>query len=176
MDGDVKVFRLTIDEFNQRIDEMKPPVAALGYNAQWPGPTIRATEGDKVRVIFTNNMKETTGVHFHGVEFDDFFQDGIPFVTQLPIIPGGTWTYEFTASRPGSLMYHSHHNATDQVGRGLLGAFVVEPKTRPPRTRSTGTTSGSRTTRSAGSRSTATASRRSCRSSRRAARRSGSGS
>ena len=128
MDGDVKVFRLTIDEFNQSIDEMKPPVAALGYNAQWPGPTIKATQGDKLRVIFTNNLKETTGVHFHGVEFDDFFQDGIPFVTQLPIIPGGTWTYEFTASRPGSLMYHSHHNATDQVGRGLLGAFVVEPK------------------------------------------------
>jgi FtsP/CotA-like multicopper oxidase with cupredoxin domain len=129
VDGNVKVFRLTIDEFNQSIDEMKPPVAALGYNAQWPGPTIKATEGDKLRVIFTNNMKETTGVHFHGVEFDDFFQDGIPFVTQLPIIPGGTWTYEFTAGRPGSLMYHSHHNATDQVGRGLLGAFVVEPKT-----------------------------------------------
>ncbi|HEX6986985.1 MAG TPA: multicopper oxidase domain-containing protein [Planctomycetaceae bacterium] len=128
IDGGVKVFKLTIDEHNQAIDEIKPPVAALGYNAQWPGPTIRVTQGDRVRAIFTNNLKETTGVHFHGVEFDDFFQDGIPFVTQLPIIPGGTWTYEFTASRPGSLMYHSHHNATDQVGRGLLGAFVVEPR------------------------------------------------
>jgi FtsP/CotA-like multicopper oxidase with cupredoxin domain len=131
LDGDVKVFKLTIDKIDQKIDELRPPVPALGYNKQWPGPTIRVTEGDKVRAIFTNNMDETTGVHFHGVEFADFFQDGIPFVTQKPIIPGETYTYEFTATRPGSLMYHSHHNATDQVGRGLLGAFIVEPKTSP---------------------------------------------
>ena len=131
LDGDVKVFRLTIDEIEQHIDELLPPIAALGYNGQWPGPTIRVTEGDKVRAIFTNNLKETTGVHFHGVEFDDFFQDGVPFVTQKPIIPGESYTYEFTAKNAGSLMYHSHHNATDQVGRGLLGAFIVEPKPDP---------------------------------------------
>ncbi len=129
--GDVKVFKLTIDEISQQIDEMKPPIAALGYNKQWPGPTIRVNQGDKVRAIFTNNLKETTSVHFHGVEFDDFFQDGVPFVTQKPITPGETYTYEFTARNAGSLMYHSHHNATDQVGRGLLGAFIVEPKVNP---------------------------------------------
>jgi len=129
LDGGVKVFRLTIDEISQQIDELKPPVAALGYNKQWPGPTIRVNQGDKVRAIFTNNLKESTGVHFHGVEFDDFFQDGVPFVTQKPIAPGETYTYEFTANNAGSLMYHSHHNATDQVGRGLLGAFLVEPNT-----------------------------------------------
>ena len=128
VDGEFKVFRLTIDEIEQQIDEMKPTVAALGYNKQTPGPTIRVTEGDKVRVIFTNNLKETTGVHFHGVEFDDFFMDGVPFVTQKPFAPGESFTYEFTANRSGSLMYHSHHNATDQVGRGLLGAFIVDPK------------------------------------------------
>ncbi len=131
MDGNVKVFKLTIDEINQRIDELMPPIAALGYNKQWPGPTIRVNQGDKVRAIFTNNLKETTSVHFHGVEFDDFFQDGVPFVTQKPITPGETYTYEFTAQNAGSLMYHSHHNATDQVGRGLLGAFIVEPKVNP---------------------------------------------
>jgi FtsP/CotA-like multicopper oxidase with cupredoxin domain len=125
--GDTKVFRLTIDEIDHRIDELMPPVKALGYNAQWRGPTIRVNQGDKVRVIFTNNMNETTGVHFHGVEFDDFFQDGVPFVTQKPFAPGEDYTYEFTAVNPGSLMYHSHHNATDQVGRGLLGAFIVDP-------------------------------------------------
>ena len=129
IDGDVKVFRLTIDEMDWQIDELMPPVKALGYNAQWPGPTIRVNQGDKVRVWFKNNLPETTGVHFHGVEFDDFFQDGIPFVTQKPIIPGEDYAYEFTAVNPGSLMYHSHHNATDQVGRGLLGAFIVDPPT-----------------------------------------------
>jgi FtsP/CotA-like multicopper oxidase with cupredoxin domain len=127
VDGDTKVFRLTIDEIDHRIDELMPPVKALGYNAQWPGPTIRVNQGDKVRAVFTNNLNETTGVHFHGVEFDDFFQDGVPFVTQKPFGPGEEYTYEFTAVNPGSLMYHSHHNATDQVGRGLLGAFIVDP-------------------------------------------------
>jgi FtsP/CotA-like multicopper oxidase with cupredoxin domain len=131
IDGGAKVFTLTIDEIQQQIDEVKPPVAALGYNGQWPGPTIKVTQGDRVRVVVTNNLKETTGVHFHGVLFDDFFQDGVPFVTQKPIVPGETYTYEFVANNAGSLMYHSHHNATDQVGRGLLGAFIVEPKTNP---------------------------------------------
>jgi FtsP/CotA-like multicopper oxidase with cupredoxin domain len=54
--------------------------------------------------------------------------DGVPHVTQEPILPGESFTYEFTARTPGSHMYHSHHNATDQVGRGLLGAFIVAPK------------------------------------------------
>jgi FtsP/CotA-like multicopper oxidase with cupredoxin domain len=54
--------------------------------------------------------------------------DGVPHITQEPIEPGASFTYEFTARTPGSHMYHSHHNATDQVGRGLLGAFIVEPK------------------------------------------------
>jgi FtsP/CotA-like multicopper oxidase with cupredoxin domain len=127
VEGGVKVFRLTIDKISHRIDELKEPVDALGYNGQWPGPTIRVKQGDRVRAIFTNNLDETTGVHFHGVEFDDFFQDGVPFVTQKPIVPGESYTYEFVARNAGSLMYHSHHNATDQVGRGLLGAFIVEP-------------------------------------------------
>ena len=53
--------------------------------------------------------------------------DGVPHITQDPIQPGASFTYEFVARTPGSHMYHSHHNATDQVGRGLLGAFIVEP-------------------------------------------------
>jgi FtsP/CotA-like multicopper oxidase with cupredoxin domain len=131
LDGDVKVFRLTIDVIEQKIDEKSTPIPGLGYNGQWPGPTIRVNQGDKVRAEFTNNLNETTGVHFHGVEFEDFFMDGVPFVTQTPIIPGDTFAYEFTAVNAGSLMYHSHHNATDQVGRGLLGAFLVDPTPDP---------------------------------------------
>jgi hypothetical protein len=131
LDGDVKVFRMTIDEITVKVDEKMPPIPGLGYNGAWPGPTIRVNQGDKVRAEFTNNLNETTGIHFHGVEFEDFFMDGVPFVTQKPIIPGETFAYEFTASNAGSLMYHSHHNATDQVGRGLLGPFLVDPKPEP---------------------------------------------
>jgi FtsP/CotA-like multicopper oxidase with cupredoxin domain len=127
LDGDTKVFDLTIDSITWQIDALKEPVSALGYNGMWPGPVLRVVEGDQVRVNFTNNLDETTGVHFHGIGFDDFRMDGIPFVTQLPITPGETFTYEFVARPSGSHMYHSHHNATDQVGRGLLGAFIVDP-------------------------------------------------
>jgi FtsP/CotA-like multicopper oxidase with cupredoxin domain len=125
-------FELTVDDFDWHIDELKAPVKATGYNRQWPGPTMRVKEGDKVRAVFTNNRQETTGIHFHGVEFENFLMDGVPFVTQLPIPPGEKYTYEFTAERPGSLMYHSHHNATDQVGRGQLAGFVVAPKKPTP--------------------------------------------
>jgi manganese oxidase len=123
-----KVFELTVDEIDWPIDAVNPPVKALGYNKMWPGPILRVTEGDKVRITFTNNMSEPTGVHFHGIEFADFTMDGVPFVTQLPFATGESFTYEFTATPAGSHMYHSHHNATDQVGRGLLGAFIVEPR------------------------------------------------
>ena len=54
--------------------------------------------------------------------------DGVPFITQPPVKPGQSFTYEFTVPNSGSHMYHSHHNSTKQVGLGLLGAFIVEPK------------------------------------------------
>ena len=58
--------------------------------------------------------------------------DGVPFITQPPIKPGQSFTYEFVARNPGSHMYHAHHNSTKQVGKGLLGAFIIEPKDKPP--------------------------------------------
>ncbi|MGP1674618.1 MAG: multicopper oxidase domain-containing protein, partial [Candidatus Limnocylindrales bacterium] len=126
VDG-VKVFDMTIEEMDHRIDAQKEPVKALGFNGTWPGPRLTVIEGDRVRVTFKNNMSETTGIHFHGQRLPNNM-DGVPHVTQEPIAPGASFTYEFTARTPGSHMYHSHHNATDQVGRGLLGAFIVEPK------------------------------------------------
>ena len=132
VEGDTNVFELTIDEIEHRIDAVKDPVKALGYNAVWPGPLLTVVEGDKVRAIFKNNLRESTGVHFHGQRVPNAM-DGVPHVTQEPIPPGGSFTYEFVARTAGSHMYHSHHNATDQVGRGLLGAFIVQP--RDPRER-----------------------------------------
>jgi FtsP/CotA-like multicopper oxidase with cupredoxin domain len=127
LDGDTRVFELTIDPIKHRLDASKPALDALGYNGVWPGPQLRVAEGDKVRAVFQNRLPETTGVHFHGQRLPNRM-DGVPLVTQDPIKPGSSFTYEFVARTPGSHMYHSHHNATDQVGRGLLGAFLVDPK------------------------------------------------
>ncbi len=127
LDGGVKVFDLTVDTIKHRIDALKDPIDALGFNGTWPGPRIDVIEGDKVRAIFKNNLPESTGIHFHGQQLPNNM-DGVPHITQDPIQPGASFAYEFTAKTTGSHMYHSHHNATDQVGRGLLGAFIVHPK------------------------------------------------
>jgi FtsP/CotA-like multicopper oxidase with cupredoxin domain len=127
LDGGVKVFDLSVDKISHQIDAVLPAVDALGFNGTWPGPRLEVVEGDQVRAIFKNNLDESTGIHFHGQRLPNKM-DGVPHITQDPILPGESFTYEFTARPSGSHMYHSHHNATDQVGRGLLGAFIVQPK------------------------------------------------
>jgi len=126
MDGNVKVYDLTCKVVQWETEPGKK-VTAWTYNGVIPGPQIRCREGDRVRINVKNELAESTAVHFHGLEVPNN-QDGVPFLTQPPIKPGATYTYEFTVPNPGSHMYHSHHNAAKQVGLGLLGAFVVEPK------------------------------------------------
>jgi FtsP/CotA-like multicopper oxidase with cupredoxin domain len=132
MDGDVKVFNITCLEVTWEVAPGQP-YAAMTYNGIVPGPEIRVTEGDRVRVNVTNEMTQSTAVHFHGVLLPNAM-DGVPFITQPPIKPGETFAYEFTARNPGSHMYHSHHNAAEQVTSGQLGAFIIEPrdKSREP--------------------------------------------
>lgn len=124
----VKVYDLECSEIEWEVEPGRK-ANAWAYNKQVPGPQIRVREGDRVRVNVTNNLSESTAVHFHGVEVPND-QDGVPYITQPPIKPGERFTYEFTVPNYGSHMYHSHHNATKQVSRGLLGAFIVEPKDR----------------------------------------------
>jgi FtsP/CotA-like multicopper oxidase with cupredoxin domain len=126
LEGRVKVFEITAREIDWEVEPGKR-VKAWAYNGQIPGPQIRVKEGDRVRLVIKNELPESTAVHFHGVEVPND-QDGVPFVTQPPVKPGQSYTYEFTAPNPGSHMYHSHHNAAKQVGMGLLGAFIIEPK------------------------------------------------
>ncbi len=132
MDSGVKVFELTATRTTW---ETQPgtSVEAWAFNGQVPGPQIRVREGDRVRVLLRNQLPESTSIHFHGLELPND-QDGVPFITQPPIKPGESFTYEFTVpvGNAGSHMYHSHHNAAKQVGLGLLGAFIVEPR-RPRR-------------------------------------------
>ncbi|HEX8454136.1 MAG TPA: copper oxidase [Longimicrobium sp.] len=126
MVGGVKVFELTAEKIKWEVEPGRM-VDAMAYNGQVPGPQIRVREGDRVRVIVHNKLEQSTAVHFHGVEVPND-QDGVPFITQPPVKPGESYTYEFTAPNPGSHMYHSHHNAAEQVGQGLLGAFIIEPR------------------------------------------------
>ena len=126
MDGDTKVFELTAAHTTWEVEPGRV-IEAMTYNGILPGPVIRVTEGDNVRVIVHNELTQSTSVHWHGVLLPSD-QDGVPFLTQPPIRPGETFTYEFLTRNSGSHMYHSHHNAAEQVTRGLLGAFIIDPK------------------------------------------------
>jgi FtsP/CotA-like multicopper oxidase with cupredoxin domain len=122
----VKIYDLTTSVVQWEVEPGRV-VEAWTYNGMIPGPQIRVREGDRVRINLTNQLPESTSIHFHGLELPNA-QDGVPFITQPPIKPGARYTYEFTVPNSGSHMYHSHHNSTKQVGLGLLGAFVVEPR------------------------------------------------
>jgi FtsP/CotA-like multicopper oxidase with cupredoxin domain len=133
IENGVKCFDLTCKKVQWETEPGKK-LEAWSYNGQIPGPEIRVREGDRVRVTVKNELDESTSVHFHGLILP-IEMDGVPYITQPPIKPGETFTYEFTVKNAGSHMYHSHHNSAHQVGMGLLGAFIVEPKdaSREPR-------------------------------------------
>ena len=99
-------------------------VKAWAYNGTVPGPTIRVNEGDKVRIKLTNKLPESTSLHPHGCSVPNAM-DGFDPLTQEPIKPGETFTYEWVAKGPKVCMYHSHHDAQVQVPNGLVGALYI---------------------------------------------------
>ena len=96
-----------------------------GYDGSMPGPTLEATQGDRVRLIVHNKLPEDTTVHFHGIEMP-VAHDGIPYVTQDPIRPGQTHVYEFDLHQAGTFFYHPHYAM--QEAFGMVGLFIVHPR------------------------------------------------
>ncbi len=95
------------------------------FNGTVPGPEIRVRQGDRLRIMARNDLEEGTTVHWHGVRLPNEM-DGVPHLTQRPIGPGETFTYEFDAVDAGTYWYHPHQRSAEQVGRGLYGPLVVE--------------------------------------------------
>lgn len=126
IEGGVKVFDLTASVIEWNILSYER-VMGYAFNQQIPGPRIRITEGDRVRINVTNNLPEPTSVHWHGLVVPNQF-DGPAGITQDPIEPGETFSYEFTVNQAGTFFYHSHDNADRQEALGMYGAFIVDPK------------------------------------------------
>ena len=99
-------------------------VEAYAYNEVVPGPRLEAEVGDRIRIVFHNELPVPTTIHSHGL-FVPPDMDGVPVISQPAVMPGETFTYEYTLRNAGSHMYHSHFHAEEQVPMGLLGAFVV---------------------------------------------------
>lgn len=109
-------------------------VEVWGYNGQYPGPLIEATEGDTLRVTLTNQLPEGTTIHWHGLEVPND-QDGVPGITQPLIEPGESYTYQFKLAKAGTTMYHTHANTVRQLSRGLIGPLVVHERSAAARAR-----------------------------------------
>jgi FtsP/CotA-like multicopper oxidase with cupredoxin domain len=122
----VKVFELTTKAVRWPILD-GTTITAFTYNGTVPGPMIRVTEGDQVRIVVKNELPDATTVHWHGVEVPNAM-DGVPGVTQAPIEHGESFTYEFVAKPAGTFMYHSHFEGDVQVSAGLYAPFIIDPK------------------------------------------------
>lgn len=96
-----------------------------GFNGSMPGPTIEATQGDRVRIVVHNKLPEATSVHWHGLEVP-IAMDGVPGLTQDPIPPGGEFVYEFDLHQFGTFFYHSH-GAMQEIF-GMVGLFIIHPR------------------------------------------------
>jgi len=126
LDAGVKVFRLKAEPVKRKIAPFKT-IDAWGYNGCCPGPTIQITRGDRVRVIFENALPESTSLHWHGLEVP-IDQDGVPWISQKPVPPEGTFVYEFTVHQDGTFFYHAHSAMQEMMG--LIGLFVAHPQTQ----------------------------------------------
>ncbi len=146
-DGDVKVFRLTAQPVEQLVTDgdhahhnllhamknilginampTKKKINAWGYNGSTPGPLLELTVGDRVRVIFKNELPEPTLIHWHGLEYPcelDRSSD------RNLVLPGETHIYEFTAYQEGTYLYHSGCSIAKQNRFGLVGMIIVHAK------------------------------------------------
>src|SRR5690606_6988394 len=101
-------------------------VLMYGFNGQYPGPLIHVTEQSTITVRFRNETVHETAVHWHGIRLDNRF-DGVPHVTQEPVLPGGSFTYTIHFPDAGIYWYHPHHREDIQQDLGLYGNLMVQP-------------------------------------------------
>lgn len=95
------------------------------YNGSVPGPEIRATRGERIRVSFRNEHEEPTSIHWHGIRIANAM-DGVSGLTQEPVQPGDSFVYEFNLPDAGTYWYHAHNKSWNEVGRGLYGPLIVD--------------------------------------------------
>ncbi len=126
MKNGVKEFHLVAEEIEH---EFAPGSRAKcwGYNGSTPGPTLEAIEGDRVRILVTNRLKEHTTIHWHGILLPSGM-DGVGGLSQPQIGPGETFVYEFTLKQHGTYMYHPHADEMVQLAVGMMGMFIIHPR------------------------------------------------
>ena len=107
-----------------------PSTEVWAYDGGVPGPTLRAKQGERLRIALENRLPDPTTVHWHGLRVPNAM-DGVPHLTQSPVETGGRFVYDFAVEDAGTFWYHPHLGSPEQVGRGLYGALIVE-EAKPP--------------------------------------------
>ena len=97
---------------------------AWAYGGQAPGVELRCRQGERLRVRFINKLEVPTTIHWHGIRLP-LAMDGVPYVAQLPVLPGEYFDYDFITPDAGSFWYHPHVASGEQLGRGLVGPLIV---------------------------------------------------
>lgn len=121
--SEVVKYELIIKEKNVAFTEKS--VEAMSINDSIPGPTLTFTEGDIAEIEVINKMNTETSIHWHGLILPNF-QDGVPYLTTPPILPGKSFIYKFPIKHTGTYWYHSHTGLQEQ--RGVYGSIVIKPK------------------------------------------------
>ena len=111
------------------------PKRAIAVNGQIPMPTLTFTEGDIAEIYVHNELKETTSLHWHGLMLPNK-EDGVPYLTQMPIEPGTTHKYSFPIIQNGTHWYHSHSGLQEQIG--MYGSMILNKKVPSPLERAEG--------------------------------------
>jgi len=120
-------YNITVDQV--MIDTGTFKKQGIGYNGASPGPVLRFKEGEDVTINVTNNLEDTTSIHWHGLILP-YQQDGVPTISFDGIKPGETFTYQFPVVQSGTYWFHSHSGF--QEPDGAYGAIVIEAKGREP--------------------------------------------
>ena len=121
-------YELTASRFEWELSPGKI-IQAWGFNKQLPGPTIKAKKGDTLAIKVKNELHKPTIIHWHGIQLPASM-DGTGD-SQRPIQPGEEFEYRFVVPDAGTFWYHSHHDETIQMERGMYGALVVEDDSDP---------------------------------------------
>lgn len=116
-------YNITVDKI--RIDAGEFRKTGVGYNNSQTPTILRFKEGENVTLNVTNNLRQDTSIHWHGLILP-FDQDGVPKISFDGIKPGETFTYNFPITQAGTYWFHSHSGF--QEPDGAYGAIVIEPK------------------------------------------------
>tara|TARA_Y100000782_G_scaffold20466_1_gene21644 strand:- start:4791 stop:6539 length:1749 start_codon:yes stop_codon:yes gene_type:complete len=120
-------YDLTVDYVT--IDTGESKTKGIGYNGASPGPTLRFKEGEEAVINVTNNLKEATSIHWHGLILP-YQMDGVPGISFPGIEPGETFTYRIPVTQSGTYWFHSHSGF--QEPDGAYGSIIIEPEKREP--------------------------------------------